>query len=142
MMAPMYSEIFTQFGSLKTDADRIALLQKYGTFNFKEFLNFAFNPRIKFDVVGIPPYKPSIMPAGLSESYLHNEVKKFYMFIPVHPKYAHKLQEHREQTILRDILQALHKDEAELLVKVIQKSLKIKNLTPALIKKSFPDMPF
>ena len=142
MMAPMYSEIFAQFGLLKTEAERIALLQKYGTFNFKEFLNYAFNPRIKFDVKGIPPYKPSIMPVGLSESYLHHEVRKLYMFIPVHSKYRAKLNEHREQTILRDVLSALHPTEADLLIKTIQKTLKVKNLTPGLIKKAFPEMPF
>ena len=42
--------------------------------------------------------------------------------------------------MLKTILEALHKDEARLMVKLIQKDLDIKQLTPAIIKEAYPDI--
>src|SRR3954466_10698194 len=100
MKAKMYHEIFREFDAAKKPEDRVAVLQRYGNLPFKEMLNFVFNPDIKIDIAGIPPYKPSIIPEGLNDTYLHREIPKLYMFIPVHKKYRAKLQPKREAAIL------------------------------------------
>ena len=137
----LYSEIFKEFEMANNRQERIGILQKYGNHQFKEFLNYAFNPDIKFDISEIPQYKPSVLPAGLNDTYLALE-KRLYLFLPVHKKYEKKLKKEREQAILGSILASLHKDEAKLLEQVMTKSLKIKNLTPKLVKEAFPEMPF
>ena len=65
----LYSEIFEEFDKAKNKQERLAVLRKYDHPRFREFLNCAFNPHIKFDVE-IPPYRPAIEPAGLNSTYL------------------------------------------------------------------------
>ena len=83
----LYSEIFEDFDNAKNKAERIAVLQKYDHARFREFLNYAFNPNIKFDVE-IPNYRIAVEPAGLNYTYLSAEMPKMYRFIVGHPMRA------------------------------------------------------
>lgn len=141
-MRLLVSEIFDLVKKAKTKEEKIEILRKNASFELKECLNFAFNPKIKFDVSEIPKYKPSVIPAGLNETYLlHEVVHNLYMFIPNHKKYYVKLPKNKEQAKLAFILEGLHADEAKILVDMIQKKLKVDGLTPKLIKEAFPDIP-
>jgi hypothetical protein len=137
----MINEIFDEFKQQKTKEAKINLLRKYNSYNFKELLNYAFNPKIQFDISGIPTYKPSVMPAGLNDTYLYLEVNKLYLFIPVHKKYYVKLPPKKEQAILSNVLSKLHPEEAKILIAIMQKKLKIDGLTVKLVKEAFPDIP-
>lgn len=140
----LFSEIFKEFDKAKTREQRIAVLQKYGFANvwFREFLNYSFNPKIKFDIDKIPGYKPAVEPEGLCFSNLSNEMRRLYIFIQGHPKRVAKLSAKKESSILHSVLSTIHKDEAELLVKCFTKDLDIKFLTPSLVKEAFPNLPF
>ena len=81
----LYSEIFAEFNKATTKAERLAVLRKYDHPRFREFLKYAFNPNVKFDVE-VPRYRPAVEPAGLNFTYLSSEVTKFYRFIVGHPK--------------------------------------------------------
>jgi hypothetical protein len=140
----LYSEIFAEFGKAYTRDARIAVLRKYGNSNvwFREFLNYAFNPKIQFDIDKIPDYKPAVEPAGLNFTYLNGEMRRLYIFIVGHPKRTAKLDPRKEERILNALLGALHKDEADLLVRLFSKKLGIKYLSPRLVKEAFPQMPY
>lgn len=140
----LYSEIFEEFNKANGREARIAVLRKYGNTNvwFREFLNYAFNPKINFEVSQIPNYKPSVDPAGLNYTYLNHELRRLYIFIVGHPKRIAKLDPRKEARILNALLGALHKDEAALLVKLFSKKLDIKYLSPRLVKEAFPHLPF
>ena len=139
----LFSEIIEEFNHANGREARIAVLQKYGSNPwFKEFLNYAFNPRIHFDISEIPTYKPAVEPAGLNFTNLSNEMRRLYIFIVGHPKRTVKLDAKHEGRILNVLLSSLHKDEAELLVKLFAKSLGVKYLTARLVKEAFPTMPF
>jgi len=140
----LFSEIFEEFDKKTNREHRIEVLRKYGNNNvwFKEFLNYAFNPRIKFDLHAIPTYKPSVDPAGLSITSLNNEMRRLYIFIQGHPKRTGKLDPKKEARILYALLISLHADEAKLLVGLLQKNLGVKYLTAKLVKEAFPGMPF
>ncbi len=140
----LFSEIFSEFDKAKTRETRIAVLQKYGTDNvwFREFLNYAFNPRIVFDITKVPDYPVSHDPAGLTISTLNNEMRRLYIFIVGHPKRTVKLDQRKEQHILYTLLTSLHKDEAALLVGLFRKKLGVKFLTARTVKDAFPSMPF
>jgi hypothetical protein len=140
----LYSEIFAEFDKANGREARIAVLRKYGNTNvwFREFLNYAFNPKIMFDVSQVPNYKPAVEPAGLNYTYLNHELRRLYIFIVGHPKRIAKLDARKEERILNALLGALHKDEAALLVKLFSKKLDIKYLSPRLVKEAFPNMPF
>lgn len=140
----LFSEIFAEFDTKYNREQRLEVLRKYGNDNvwFREFLNYAFNPRIRFDITGIPEYKPSPDPAGLTVTTLNNELRRLYIYIDGHPKRTGKLDPKKEQRLLYTLLISLHKDEAALLAGLLQKKLGVRYLTAKLVKEAFPNMPF
>lgn len=139
MSFDLYSEIFEEFEKVSTRKEKIDVLRKHGNARFKDFLTYAFSPSVEFDVV-VPDYKPSIVPAGLNDCYLHQEVPKLYRFIKDHPKRPPGLTGKKQENLLIPILEGLHKDEADLLCRAINKKLNIKYLTESLIQEAFPDI--
>lgn len=133
----LYSEIFEEFEASPTRAEKIAVLRKYGSQRFQEFLVYALNPNVKWNVE-IPNYRPAPEPAGLNYTYLHNEVPKMYRFMENHPKSDPNLKPEKKKSLLTGILEALHKDEAAVLVRTIKRDLDIKYLTPKLVAEAFP----
>ena len=79
-------------------------------------------------------------PAGLNFSYLDTEISKMYRFIKGHPKRPEGLTPEKQSSILLVILESLHKDEAELLIKLMKKDLGVKFLTPKLVKEAYPNL--
>jgi hypothetical protein len=139
----LFNEIIEEFDKARNREQRVAVLQKYGkNIWFKEFLNYAFNPKIHFDISQIPNYKPAVEPAGVCYSSLSNEMRRLYIFISGHPKRTAKLDAKKEARILNAVLGSVHKDEAALLVKCFKKDLEVRYLTARLVKEAFPELPF
>lgn len=136
-MIALYSEILDEFDKAETRADKIAVLRKHDHPRLREFFWYAFSEEVQFDVE-VPKYKPAVEPAGLNMSYLHMEVPKLYRFVINHPKRTPGLNGSRQQNLLIGILESVHKDEAEILVKLINKDLKIKYLTANIVKEAYP----
>ena len=141
MEAKLYSEILADFDTAPTRADKIAVLRKNDHPRFRSFLAMVYNPELKFEVE-IPTYRPAVEPAGLNYTYLDIEVPRMYRFITGHPKLEGTvLDEKRKKSLLTIVLESLHKDEAELLVKAItKKDLGVKFLTSRIIKEAYPDI--
>jgi len=135
----LYSEMFEQYQTLTEKNDQIAFLKKHDHKRFRDFLQLAFNKHIKFDVE-IPKYRPALEPAGLNFTYLDVEMSKMYRFVVGHPKRAPTLTPEKQRSLLLVVLESLHKDEAELLVKLIQKDLGIPTLTKKIVQEAFPDL--
>lgn len=136
----LYSEIFDEFNKCTNRAERIALLRKYDHKHFRAFLILMLNPNIEFDVKLPETYRPAPEPAGLNYTYLSSEVPKMYRFIKAHPQRNPNLSDRKKTELIRVILESLHKDEARVLVELIQKQLKVKFLTPELVREAFPDI--
>jgi len=135
----LFFEIFDEFEKAETKSDRIAILRKYDNPRLRKFLVYALDPTVEFDVV-VPKYRPAIEPAGLNYTYLDSEVPKLYRFIKHNAQRPEGLTPEKQVSLLLVILESLHKDEATILVNVIQKKFKVKNLTIKLIQESFPEM--
>lgn len=135
----LYSEIFEDFDKATNKEERIAVLRKNFHPRFAEFLQMAFHPDIIFDAP-IPKYRPATEPAGLNFSYLDTEISKMYRFIKGHPKRPQGLTPQKQSSILLVILESLHKDEAELMVRLMNKDLGVKFLTPKLVKEAYPNL--
>jgi hypothetical protein len=112
-------------------------LRKYDHPRFRTFLQAAFNPNITFDVP-IPNYRPAVEPAGMNYAYLDQEVSKLYRFAKGHPARPEGLTPEKQKALLTVILESLHKDEAALMIKMLQKDLQVKFLTVNLINETFP----
>lgn len=135
----LYSEIFEEFEKAESRADKINVLRKNDHPRFRDFLVAAFNPVFQFEVE-VPKYRPAPEPAGLNFTYLDIEVPKLYRFIKGHPKKSSNISPEKQKSLLTVVLESLHKDEADLLVRCIKKDLNIKFLTPKLIKEAFPNI--
>jgi hypothetical protein len=135
----LYSEIFEEFDKATNKQERINVLRKYDHPRFRSFLQAAFHPGIIFDVE-VPRYRPAVEPAGMNFAYLDSEMLKMYRFVKNHPSRPAGLTADKQKQLLLVVLESLHKDEAELLVKLIKKDLEVKFLTPNLVKETFPGL--
>jgi hypothetical protein len=135
----LYSEILDEYKKLQTKEERIFYLRKQEHFGLLEFLKCVFHPKIIFDVI-IPEYRPAIEPAGLNFTYLDMEMKKVYRFIKSHPGRPAGLSADRQTSLLKNVLESLHKDEAELMIKMIHKNLGIEELNKKIVKEAFPNL--
>ena len=135
----LYSEMIEQYEALETNNQRINYLQKHNNPRFKFFINLILNKKIKFSIEP-PPYRPAEEPAGLNFTYLDAEMDKLYRFIKNHKLKPAGLTTQKETELLLVTLESLHKDEAELLCKIMTKTLKVKNLKKPLVLKVFPDL--
>jgi hypothetical protein len=134
--ARLFSEIFAEFEQKETKADKIALIRKYWHPSLRDFLEYAFNPNIEFDVIPPKTWRPAVEPAGLNVTYLDMEVPKLYRFIKNHPHRPKELTAERQTKLLTIILESLHPSESELLLKLIKKNLGVKGLTVKLIQEA------
>lgn len=134
--ARLYSEIFAEFEAAETKQQKQAILKKYWHPAFKMFFEYAFNPDVVFDV-NVPTWRPAIEPAGLNHTYLENEVPKLYRFIKGHPQRPAGLTPEKQTKLLTTVLEALHPDESELLLKLFKKNLGVKGLTVKFIQDTF-----
>jgi len=130
------SEIFEEFEKAKTKQDKIAVLQKYYSNNtFMAILSGTFDPRIEF--FKLPrkfTYQPSDVPYGFAFTTLAHEHRNLgffleqYTALPVSGKIMK----------LKILVESLHAGEAEVLIGMLKKKLKIKGLSKSLIKEVFP----
>ncbi len=141
----LYSEILDEFDVATTKAARIAVLRKHGNRDrrFKEFLNYAFNPKVVFAVpTPLPSYKPALEPAGLTFTNLNAVVEKLYIYVVGHPRRKGKMSDKQTHDHLITTMESLHASESALLSKMFLQDLGVRFLTMKLCKEAFPDLPF
>lgn len=135
----LFSEVFADFAKAETKEAKITVLHRNDHPRLRDFLRAVFHPNIIFDVI-VPTYKPAPEPAGLNFTYIESEMPKVYRFVKGHPARAPELKTEKQTALLKVILESLHKDDADLFVKMIQKDLQIPSLTKKIVKEAFPDL--
>lgn len=136
----LYSEIFDEFQRQSTREGKINVLRKHDHPRLRTFFQLLFCPRIEFDVE-IPNYRPAIEPAGLNWTYLDTEIPKLYRFIKNHPQRTN-ISDERKKSLLLVVLESLHKDEAKVLIGLINKDLGINYLNPHIVSEAYPGIDF
>ena len=133
---PLAHEIFTQVNNAKDKPLKIEVLRKHDSQGLRQILKAAFDPKIVFDVPeGIPPYMANEAPAGTDHTSLLDEVRKLYLFI----KGGSTIPKIKKETLFIQMLEALHKDDAEVLINIKDKKLNLvyKGLTENAVKEAF-----
>lgn len=131
----LFTEIFEQIELAVDKDERIKILKKNESVPLKDFFRLLYDDNIKFDVE-IPTYKPAPEPAGLNFTYLFTEVKKLYRYIKGDPR-AEILTPKKKKELLVVTLESLHKDEAELLVGLLNKDIGVRHLNEKLVKEAY-----
>ena len=133
----LYHEVLTKVNNAKDKTKKVEVLKQYNTPGLRRIIKGSFDPKIKWDLPeGIPPYIANEAPEGTEHSRLENESKKFWHFVEGADMSISKT---RKETMFIQILEALHKGEAEVVIQMKDKELHrhYKGLSAAVVKEAF-----
>ena len=134
---PLMSEVLDKVAKAKTKAKKIELLRQHNTDALRMVLKSSFDPRIEWDLPeGDVPYTPNEAPEGTEHNMLVHEARTLYHYIKGgNPKLT---QNRRENTFIQ-LLEGLHRDEAEIVVAAKDKGLhrKYKGLSSNVVREAF-----
>jgi hypothetical protein len=138
MMRNLY-EVFDEFEKQPTKEDRINVLRRNDSHHLRMMLRAAFHPNIKFFLEKFPYYDPQSMPVGTGDPVAHI-LNKLYIFERGNPRAPAGLTDAKRDKLLIQFLEGLEAREATLVLNMMMKNLKVKNLTYKLVKEVFPDI--
>jgi len=133
----LLSEILQKVNNAKDKPKKIAVLRDNDSPALRMLCKGAFDPNIKWAVpTGTPPYIANEAPKGTEHSLLKNESKRLWHFVEGADNDTTKTQ---KETMFIQMLEGLHKEEAELLINVKDKKLNkvYKGLTAAAVQEAF-----
>ena len=139
-MRLMISEVLQKAHNAKTKAQKIKILQDNNTPGLRSIfiINFdeSLQPRVPLgeDV----PYRKNEAPVGTEHTLLEKESKKLYRFFKGGDD---TLPNMKVENMFIQMLEGLHADEAEVVIKAINKTLHKKyRITHAVVKEAFPSI--
>ena len=135
MLRPSLSEIIKKACEKKTKQEKIDYLRENDSPQLRQILQWTFDRRVVWNLPpGTPPYKPC---AFLDqESMLYQECKRLYIFVQGGPE----MQPLKRETLFIGILEAVHPDDAILLLSMKEKKLPFSGLTVKTINEAFPEL--
>ena len=137
----MNLSIYEQFKDVdkqKTKKDKIAKLQQY--FNESKamaiILDLTYNPKIQWLLPpGSPPYNPTDQIDR--QNVLKNDARKLQYFI--NTREGNNMKPLRRETMFIELLEAVDKNDAKLLISIKDGKLPFKGITKKLIQDAFPN---
>lgn len=138
-MRLLISEVLQKVSNAKTKAEKIKILQDNNTQTLRSILIWNFDETVETLLPeGEVPYTPNEAPAGTEHTLLEQESKRFYYFVANGRTTISQMK--REQMFIQ-MLEGLHKSEAEVLVLVKDKKLgKRYKITKACVEEAFPQI--
>ena len=133
----LYHEVLTKVNNAKDKPKKVAVLRQHDTPGLRRIIKGSFDPNITWDLPeGSPPFIATEAPEGTEHSLLENESKKFWHFVTGADTSTSKT---RKETLFVQILEALHKGEAEVAIRMKDKELHkhYKGLSAAVVKEAF-----
>ena len=134
---PLYSEVLDKLGKIKSKKDKVAHLKHYNDSSLRMVIKSSFDPKIKWALPeGEVPYRKNEAPEGTEHSNLSYEARKLFHYIEGgNPK----LTQNKRESMFIQLLEALHPDEADILVAAKDKILhrKYKGLSENVVKEAF-----
>ena len=132
-----FAEILTQVSKMKTKKEKVSFLRQYQTDALRMICKSSFDPKIVWELPeGDVPYRENDAPEGTEHTLLQQEARRLYHFIKGgNPA----LTQNKREMMFVQMLEGLHKDEAELLIAAKDKSLhrKYKGLSDNVVKEAF-----
>jgi hypothetical protein len=132
-----FAEILDRVSKIKSKKEKVSFLRQYQTDSLRMICKSSFDPNIIWELPeGEVPYRVNDAPEGTEHTLLSQEARRLYHFIkggnPV-------LSQNKRELMFVQMLEGLHKDEAELLISAKDKSLhrKYKGLSDNVVKEAF-----
>ena len=134
---PLMSEVLDKVAKAKTKKQKVELLRQHNTDALRMVLKSSFDPRIEWDLPeGDVPYTPNDAPEGTEHNMLVHEARTLYHYIKGgNPQ----LTQNRRENMFIQLLEGLHRDEAEIVVAAKDKGLhrKFKGLSSNVVREAF-----
>ena len=134
---PLLSEVLDKVHKAKTKDKKVDILQEFDSEPLRMVIKSSFDPNIEWEMPsGTVPYQANEAPIGTEHNVLRRECRKLYRFIkggdPALPRA-------KKETLFIQMLEGLHKSEAELIVNAKDKKLHqvYKGLSTAVVKEAF-----
>jgi len=131
-------EVFDEAEKKKNLTERKKFLAKYKNRPaVREILRISYHPNIQplLPVETDPPYRPSELEEGLTDFRIDSELRRLRIFLR-NGGYNDMNQVKREALFI-ELLEGLHKREAEILLKAFQKKFRIKGMKAEHINEVF-----
>ena len=136
----LISEVLRKVSNAKTKDEKIKILRDNNSPALRALLIWNFDDSIKSAIPdGDVPYTPNDAPAGTDHSRLSHEYKGFYRFCKGGDN---RLSDMKRENMFIQLLEGLHKDEAELVCLVKDGNLNkgYKRITKAVVSGAFPQI--
>jgi len=134
---PLYSEVLSKLSKIKSKKDKVSHLKHYNDSSLRMIIKSSFDPKIKWSLPeGEVPYKKNDAPEGTEHSNLSYEARKLFHYIEGgNPK----LTQNKRESMFIQLLEALHPDEADILIAAKDKILHrmYKGLSENVVKEAF-----
>jgi hypothetical protein len=134
---PLLSEVLKKVNNAKTKAKKVEILQKYDCDALRAIIKSSFDPNIEWVIPeGEVPFKANDAEEGTEHTVLRREYKKLYRFIKGGDD---QLVGFKRENMFIQLLEGLHKDEAEIVISAKDKKLHqaFKGLSENVVKESF-----
>jgi len=134
---PLLSEVLTKVNNAKTKDKKIAVLKEHDSEPLRMIIKASFDPSIEWVLPeGNVPFKANEAPEGTEHTLLSQEVRKIWHFIKGADNQTPRM---KKETMFIQMLEGLHKSEAEVLCHVKDKVLhqKYKGLSDNVVKTAF-----
>ena len=138
-MKLLISEVLQKAHNAKTKAEKIKILKE----NNRQALRALFIWNYDDSVISVipegeVPYTPNEAPIGTEHTRLELEARKLYYFVKGG---ADNLSRMQRENMFIQMIEGLHKDEAEVLCAVKDKALNKKyRITKATVQEAFPEI--
>tara|TARA_B100001250_G_scaffold81759_1_gene67458 strand:+ start:57 stop:521 length:465 start_codon:yes stop_codon:yes gene_type:complete len=136
----LLSEVLRKVSNAKTKDEKIKILRDNNSAALRALLIWNFDDSIKSAIPdGDVPYTPNDAPAGTDHSRLSHEYRGFYRFCRGGDN---RLSDMKRESMFIQLLEGLHKDEAELVCLVKDGNLNkgYKRITKAVVSGAFPQI--
>ena len=137
-MKLLMHEVLQKVSNAKTKAQKVKLLEQYNTPALRAILIANFDESvISMLPDGEVPYKKNEAPEDTEHTKLDHEYRKLYLFF----KGGANISQTRRETLFIQLLEGLHKGEAEVLCLVKDKKIgKRWKITRQCVEQAFPSI--
>ena len=136
----LLSQVLRKVSNAKTKDEKIKILRDNNSPALRALLIWNFDDSIESAIPdGDVPYTPNDAPAGTDHSRLSHEYRGFYRFCKGGDN---RLSDMKRESMFIQLLEGLHKDEAELVCLVKDGNLNkgYKRITKAVVSGAFPQI--
>ena len=134
---PLLSEVLKKVHNAKTKAKKVELLKKYDCDALRVIIKSSFDPNIEWVIPqGEVPFEANDAEEGTEHTVLRREYKKLYRFVKGGDD---NLVGFKRENMFIQMLEGLHKSEAELVISAKDKKLHqaFKGLSENVVKEAF-----